>query len=241
MALSPRTIAVVATGLLFLCAGCTRSGNAEMFDSLAQVSTPSVQTKKRLRAKRPRRVQVERYPTVRAPSIESAISPQGSNLEMLEHDIAIVTLAEAMRSRRVPVVKRYVKLPRQGTAATTGIPMIAMGWGRTAEKENPASVLQEISVPVTDHQACRTRYSNPAPPFPPFHVRDAMLCASAPGKDSCQGDRGGPLVVAHSDGSFTQLGITSYGNGCARTIPASIRASAHTQTGSNRTCSDCLS
>lgn len=41
-------------------------------------------------------------------------------------------------------------------------------------------------------------------------ITDAMICASAPGKDSCFGDSGGPLTV-----NGTLEGVVSFGWGCA--------------------------
>jgi secreted trypsin-like serine protease len=46
-----------------------------------------------------------------------------------------------------------------------------------------------------------------------------MVSADGTGKDTCQGDSGGPLFAKPS-GTFTQIGITSFGAGCAAGYPA---------------------
>ena len=51
-----------------------------------------------------------------------------------------------------------------------------------------------------------------------FGNTDLTLCAIRPGVDSCQGDSGGPLFV-EEDGLYTQIGIVSYGYGCASELP----------------------
>lgn len=42
-----------------------------------------------------------------------------------------------------------------------------------------------------------------------------MICAGVTGKDSCQGDSGGPVVAGSGD-NRSQVGIVSWGLGCAR-------------------------
>ncbi len=47
-------------------------------------------------------------------------------------------------------------------------------------------------------------------------VTDQSICAGKAGVDTCQGDSGGPMVRRDATGRWIQVGITSYGLGCAR-------------------------
>ena len=63
-------------------------------------------------------------------------------------------------------------------------------------------------------------------------ITDSMLCARDLGKDACQGDSGGPIVTRQTAGSpFTQLGVVSWGVGCAHPQYPGVytRLSSHIQ------------
>lgn len=96
-----------------------------------------------------------------------------------------------------------------------GVDAVVMGWGTTSSGDL-ASALAEASVPVVSTSSCVASGSYPGPPSTQLTVTDVMMCAGLPngGTDACQGDSGGPLVSLES-GVPTQVGIVSWGEGCA--------------------------
>lgn len=99
-------------------------------------------------------------------------------------------------------------------------PFVA-GWGKTQETGKSASILQEVQIPVLTNEVCRDRYTKIGKLVSQKQFDNAVLCAGvlAGGQDSCQGDSGGPLMVPSIiDGKivYYQIGIVSYGIGCAR-------------------------
>jgi len=82
------------------------------------------------------------------------------------------------------------------------------GWGTTSSGGSSSSTLREVQIKVLSNSACRSRYSSSA-------ITNSMVCASAQGKDSCQGDSGGPLVIKDGGGNYDQIGVVSWGYGCA--------------------------
>mmetsp|Transcript_8210 Transcript_8210/g.9386 ORF Transcript_8210/g.9386 Transcript_8210/m.9386 type:complete len:317 (+) Transcript_8210:149-1099(+) len=72
--------------------------------------------------------------------------------------------------------------------------------------------LQEVDIVVMSNSECSKYYNGISWQY--------SLCASAPGKDSCFGDSGGPLIIPGNDYSEDVLiGIVSSGAGCAQTPP----------------------
>ncbi|MCV5224826.1 trypsin-like serine protease, partial [Escherichia coli] len=82
--------------------------------------------------------------------------------------------------------------------------------GRTSEGGSSPTRLQEVDVPLVSDATCRQAGGNYTT------VGEMAFCAGIPqgGIDSCQGDSGGPIVI-NRGGAITQLGVVSWGIGCA--------------------------
>jgi len=103
-------------------------------------------------------------------------------------------------------------LPAQNeTLPDDGSPVFVTGWGGTSEYGGDSATLKQVTVPLQSTANCKKAY-------PDKIFEDVMFCAGLDqgGKDSCQGDSGGPVVYQDpSTGVWKQVGITSWGKGCA--------------------------
>ncbi|CAH2092298.1 unnamed protein product [Euphydryas editha] len=99
-----------------------------------------------------------------------------------------------------------VSLPDAGSTIATGTNILVSGWGFTKEDGQTSENLMAVQVTTISNDECRKTYST---------LTTRQFCAAVPegGKDSCQGDSGGPAVATESG---VQLGIVSFGTGCAR-------------------------
>jgi secreted trypsin-like serine protease len=90
-----------------------------------------------------------------------------------------------------------------------------VGWGAAREGGGDQRHLRMAKVPFVPDRACAAAYRKAGYRFVP----DEMICAGnleQGGVDSCQGDSGGPLVRRDAARRFVQVGIVSWGLGCAR-------------------------
>jgi secreted trypsin-like serine protease len=109
----------------------------------------------------------------------------------------------------------FPPLPIAATAEPNAGPFTIMGWGADREGGDQQRLLRKAQVPVVDDATCGKSYRDNGANF----VDEAMLCAGlfgVGGVDTCQGDSGGPMVNRDADGNFVQVGIVSWGFGCAR-------------------------
>ena len=120
----------------------------------------------------------------------------------MDSDVAIVKM-------NAPVVFsptiQPIGLVAAGSSHTGRLVTVA-GWGTRAAGGGISNVLRKVKVRVVSRRSCQDAYPR---------LTGTMVCASSPGKDSCQGDSGGPLFFCPSSGACLQLGIVSYGSGCA--------------------------
>ena len=78
---------------------------------------------------------------------------------------------------------------------------------------NMPAVLQTVRLPIIANHQCQKMFSDAGHVK---YIRDSFLCAgySQGGKDTCEGDSGGPLMV-EKNGVWTLVGTVSHGIKCA--------------------------
>jgi trypsin len=93
---------------------------------------------------------------------------------------------------------------------TSGMPVDISGWGTTSEFSGATqNALRATTVNILDDASCGSAYGSD------FDA-GTMVCAAAPGRDTCAGDSGGPLQAPLAGGGYRLVGITGWGDGCAR-------------------------
>jgi len=127
-----------------------------------------------------------------------------SNPIELDNDVAILELEKDV-ANITPIKTLTTELLAEIAAGTE---LTVIGWGnRSTSGQDFPNILHQVVVPLYDREECKKAYPE---------LTDQMLCAGLAegGKDSCQGDSGGPLRVKKDD-EWYQIGVVSYGDGCA--------------------------
>ncbi|KAA0931696.1 MULTISPECIES: S1 family peptidase [Streptomyces] len=125
---------------------------------------------------------------------------------------------------------RPIELPTLKIATTTrynrGTFTVA-GWGDTAENANTGSTkLLKAKVPFVADRQCKRHYGARL-------IAGQEICAGVPrgGVDTCQGDSGGPMFRKDDAGKWLQVGIVSWGDGCARPLTPGVYTEVSTFAG----------
>ncbi|MFV0130400.1 S1 family peptidase [Streptomyces sp. HMX112] len=107
-----------------------------------------------------------------------------------------------------------INLPTLKIATTTAYnngTFTVAGWGATYEGGGQQRYLRKAQVPFVSDTTCQASYGNDLVP-------NEEICAgyTQGGVDTCQGDSGGPMFRKDNAGAWIQVGIVSWGQGCAR-------------------------
>ncbi|XP_073491615.1 serine protease 33-like [Aquarana catesbeiana] len=127
-------------------------------------------------------------------------------------DIALVRLATPVTYTQyiMPIC-----LPSSTTTFPCGMECWVTGWGTRYYGGSLVlyGALQEVMVPLIDRNTCQVMQQRAGGTK---KIQYDQICAGYKegGKDSCQGDSGGPLVCK-VQGVWYQVGIVSWGKGCA--------------------------
>jgi|GEM_PF-1930792 len=127
----------------------------------------------------------------------------------LNFDLALIELSEPSQQPTMALISPEMdSLMASGTVAT------AIGWGLTDPSNlSGEDTLRQVDLPLVTNEICNT------PTAYNGRVTENMFCAGYQegGRDACARDSGGPLVVLNQDQTeWTQVGIVSWGTGCAR-------------------------
>lgn len=137
--------------------------------------------------------------------VDLAIRHPGFNRSSMDNDLALLHLSTPSTAPKAKLVAS-----RQAPSVAVDAEVTVVGWGKTEQTGASSDVLREVSVSILSNALCKT--------FTYYgRVTDNQICAGLVegSKDSCQGDSGGPLFEK-IDGQFVQVGLVSWGIGCAR-------------------------
>ena len=132
-------------------------------------------------------------------TVEERVPHPNYNSNTDEYDFLILKLSGWVQGKEV------VRLNTDTSQPIIGDDLTILGFGSTSENGSGSQELLEATVNYVDPGLCSEALT-------PYNVPpQSMLCAMADTTDTCVGDSGGPIM----DGQ-TQVGVTSWGIGCAR-------------------------
>jgi len=139
--------------------------------------------------------------------ISSFTNHPSYNPSTVDNDFAIITLAEDVGFSNT-VMPACLPSPSINYDSVVGT---VAGWGTLVSGGSTTpDTPYEADVDTITNTACTSNTL-----YNPGEITSNMICARRTGKDACQGDSGGPLITKDR-GSFSVIGVVSWGIGCAR-------------------------
>lgn len=124
----------------------------------------------------------------------------------MDYDFALVRLPKPITNPKLVRLNEDPNVPKDKDRPRV------IGWGRTEYNGNPSPVQKYADLDFVGQADCLKKFGN-------NYITDQMMCAYSDGTDACQGDSGGPLVSANADLEDVQVGVVSWGAGCASKFP----------------------
>lgn len=130
-----------------------------------------------------------------------------------------------------------VELNKDDDVPTDGRTLTYFGWGVTSQNStNPpvSDVPLEIEAAVISNEECSNIHGIYMGMNQSYngYITENMICTLATDKDSCQRDSGGPEIMKGSDATTdVQVGVISWGLGCATNIFPGVSARISTAYG----------
>lgn len=155
------------------------------------------------------------------PVSEVVLHPNYDMRTSEDYDIALVIL-----SRPVTADVNIMNINANSTLPVAGSDVTYLGWGEIdsdAATLNVSDTLREVESNVITNEQCNdiegiidgTKSTDSYNGL----ISDVMLCTFTIGRDSCQKDSGGPLIIRGKDASEdVQVGVASWGLGCASKV-----------------------
>ncbi|KOB68749.1 Prophenol oxidase activating enzyme 3 [Operophtera brumata] len=125
------------------------------------------------------------------------------------NDIALIRLAQ---SAPFTDFIRPICLPSVDTARNPPNPftLFAAGWGAVSETQPSSAIKLHVDLPYVSPDTCQNAYRAPGRNVALW--KGQMCAGGQPGKDSCKGDSGGPLMYENTDKRIYEvMGVVSFG------------------------------
>ncbi len=133
-------------------------------------------------------------------------------------DIALLRLAEPTDLPPVKLEFPFAVGSLEALGEDPDPQATVVGWGARMfdENEGPgdfATLLHRVAVPIVPNDACAAAYDTVGVEILPSHICAGALTQGGVG--TCNGDSGGPILISDGNNGWVQIGITSFGFGCA--------------------------
>lgn len=142
-------------------------------------------------------------------AVTSVIPHPSFDPQDLDHDIALLKLESPSDQEPITIYtgesREILNHSLEGKSSTV------IGWGQDNTSSSYPSTLQEVTLPIVSQSLCNTQQNTT--------LGTSQICAgfeeNTQGKDACNGDSGGPMMV-QIDNTWTHVGLVSSGLPCSK-------------------------